>query len=220
MFASFIHRYLDPADSLGELLFGLIMTLTLTLGVRLLSLRTEIDPHELVGAMIGCNVAWGIIDGALYLLGSVFSRNRRVQFVRRLRAATSEAEAMQAIRDEFGLEDEPLISESDRAAFHRVTLGVMRNAGTQRARMRVRDLKAAFAIALLVSLTALPGVIPFLLVEDGYLALRLANAIQVGLLFFVGYRWAAHTGANRWRTGLGVVALGVSLVLISVALGG
>ena len=32
-----IHRYLDPDESLGELLFGLIMALTVTLGVRLLS---------------------------------------------------------------------------------------------------------------------------------------------------------------------------------------
>ena len=29
---SLMHRYLDPASSLGEILFGLIMTLTFTLG--------------------------------------------------------------------------------------------------------------------------------------------------------------------------------------------
>ena len=34
MIANFVHRYLDPVDSLGELLFGLIMALTLTLGAR------------------------------------------------------------------------------------------------------------------------------------------------------------------------------------------
>ena len=71
---NFIHRYLDPVDSLGELLFGLIMALTLTLGVRVLTQRPDIDPQEMVGAMVGCNVAWGIIDAVLYLLGSVFSR--------------------------------------------------------------------------------------------------------------------------------------------------
>ena len=220
MLSKFIHRYLDPADSLGELLFGLIMSLTLTLGARLLSQRPDIDPRELVVALIGCNVAWGIIDAVLYLLGSVFSRNKRVHFVRRLKAAKDQGEAMAIIRDEFGLEDEPDMSEGDRAAFHRVVLDIMKRAGTKRARLRREDLQAALAIVLLVSLTALPGILPFLFLEDGYLALRVANLIQVGLLFFVGYRWAEHTGANPWRTGFGIVALGVTMVLISVALGG
>lgn len=220
MLADLIHRHLDPADSLGELLFGLIMSLTLTLGVRLLTQRPDIDPHQLVVALVGCNVAWGIIDAVLYLLGSVFGRNKRVQFVRRLKTARDQAESMEIVRDEFGLEDEPNMSDEDRAAFHRVILDIMRRAGTKRARLRLQDLQAAMVITLLVSLTALPGVLPFLFLEDGYLALRLANTIQVGLLFFVGYRWAEHTGANPWRTGLGVVALGVTMVLVAIALGG
>jgi hypothetical protein len=220
MIASFIHRYLDPVDSLGELLFGLIMALTLTLGVRLLSQRPDIDPQELVGAMVGCNIAWGIIDAVLYLLGSVFSRNQRIHFVRKLRAATSEAEAMAAIRDEFGLEDEPAMPEEDRAAFHRVVLDILRHASTERAHLRLQDYQAAAIIAVLVSLTAIPGVLPFLFLDDGYQALRLANLIQIALLFFVGFRWARHTGANPWRTGLVIVVLGVGMVAVAVALGG
>jgi hypothetical protein len=218
--ARLIGRFLDPTDSLGELLFGLIMALTVTLGARLLSQRPDIDPAELIVGMIGCNLAWGIIDAVLYLLGSVFSRNRRVQFVRRLRTTRSEAEALQAIREEFGLEDEPPLSDADRVTFHRVVLDIMRHAGTERARLRRRDLQAALVIAGLVSLTALPGVLPFLFVADSYLALRIANFIQIVLLFWVGYRWAEHTGANPWRAGLVVVSLGVSMVLISVFLGG
>lgn len=34
--SSLIHRYLDPASSLGEVLFGLIMTLTFTLGAGII----------------------------------------------------------------------------------------------------------------------------------------------------------------------------------------
>ncbi len=220
MLSDFIHRYLDPADSLGELLFGLIMSLTLTLGARLLSQRPDIEPHELVVALVGCNIAWGIIDAVLYLMGSVFSRNMRVHFVRRLKGVKGEAEAMELISEEFGLEDAPNMSDEDRAAFHRVALDIMRRAGTQRAQLRRLDFQGAAIIILLVSFSALPGALPFLFVEDGYIALRLANFIQVGLLFFVGYRWAEHTGANPWRTGLGIVALGVTMVLVAVALGG
>src|SRR6185503_6797067 len=88
-----IHRYLDPDESLGELLFGLIMALTVTLGVRLLSSQDALKPHELAVALIGCNVAWGIIDGVLYLLGSLFSRGQRNHFIRKLRKVSSQRQA-------------------------------------------------------------------------------------------------------------------------------
>ena len=62
MLLRLIERYLDPSESLLEILFGLIMALTLTAGARLLSDPAEIKPLELAAALAGCNVAWGIID--------------------------------------------------------------------------------------------------------------------------------------------------------------
>ena len=175
--------------------------------------------HLLIAAL-GCNVAWGIIDAALFLLGSVFSRNQRVQLARRLKAAKSEQQAMAIMREEFDLEDEPAMSEEDRAPIHRMVLQIMRRAATRRAHLRRQDFEAAAVVILLVSLTAVPGVAPFLFLQDGYLALRTANAIQVVLLFVVGYSWAEHTGANPWCTGLAIVALGIGMVLVAVVLGG
>ena len=96
----------------------------------------------------------------------------------------------------------------------------MRRASVNQARLRRQDYIAALLIAVLVALTAVPGVLPFLLVPDGYLALRLANLIQVALLFFVGFHWARHTGSHPWRAGLIIVALCVALVIVSVLLGG
>jgi VIT1/CCC1 family predicted Fe2+/Mn2+ transporter len=194
------------------------MALTFTLGAGILTQREEM--RSLVVAMIGCNVAWGVIDGALYLIGSVFSRNQRIHFVRKLRQTTSEAEAMAAIREEFGLEDEPDMPAEDRAAFHRVIPDIMRHARTERARLRPKDFQAAAIIAALVALTALPGIVPFLVLSDGYLALRSANVIQLCLLFLVGFRWARHTGSNPWGAGLAIAGLCIGLVAVSVALGG
>ena len=215
-----VHRYLDPEESLGELLFGLIMTLTVTLGIRLLSPQEPLQPYDLVAALIGCNVAWGIIDAVLYLLGSLFARNQRVHFMRKLRTVPTEAQALQAIRDEFGLEDERLVPEKDLAVFYRAALDVLRHARVERARLRREDLVAALMIAVLVSLTALPGTLPFLVFDDGTLALRLANILQICLLFAVGYHWARYSGASPWRTGLAIVGLSVVLVVVAVALGG
>ena len=218
--ARFVHHYLDPSESLLEILFGLIMALTLTAGARLIPERDVIDAAELALALVGCNVAWGIIDAVFYLLGTGFNRNRRVQLVHKLRATADEAQALDAIRDEFGLEGEPSMREEDRAAFHRSLLQMLQHAGTARARFLRNDFVAAFLIVLLVSLTAVPGVLPLLLLDDPHRALRIANFLQICLLFVMGYRWARYSGANPWRTGVLIALLGVGLVLVSVALGG
>jgi hypothetical protein len=215
-----IHRYLDPDESLGELLFGLIMALTVTLGVRILSPEQLSSPRDLAVALIGCNVAWGIIDAALYLLGSVFARNQRVHFMRKLRTMPSEANALQAIREEYGLDDAHLAAEQHLAAFYQAALDVLRHAKVERAHLRGQDWLAALMVVFLVTVTAVPGALPILLVGDPALAVRLANLLQIGLLFVVGYHWARYSGANPWRTGLAIVGFGVALVGVAIALGG
>jgi VIT1/CCC1 family predicted Fe2+/Mn2+ transporter len=165
-------------------------------------------------------VAWGVIDGALYLLGTQFNRNRRVQFVKRLQAASSEAEAMAAVKDEFDLEGEPSMRPQDEARLHRSLLELFRHAGTGRARLQANDWVAATLIVVLVSATAIPGLIPLLLFQDGFTALRVANALQVGLLFLAGYWWAHYSGGHPWLAGLTIALLGTALVLLAVPLGG
>jgi hypothetical protein len=49
-----------------------------------------------------------------------------------------------------------------------------------RARLQANDWVAAALIVLLVSGTAVAGLIPLLVFQDGFTALRAANALQVG----------------------------------------
>lgn len=220
MIVRFIERHLDPSETLLEVLFGLVMALTITAGARLLSERADIVGVELAAALLGCNVAWGVIDGAFYLLGTLFTRNRRVRFVKRLQAASTDEEAMAAVKDEFDLEGEPSMRPQDRARLHRSLLELFRSAGTARARLQANDWVAAALIVALVSMTAIPGLIPLLLFHDGFTALRVANALQVGMLFFGGYWWAHYSGGNPWFTGLVIAFIGTALVLLAVPLGG
>jgi VIT1/CCC1 family predicted Fe2+/Mn2+ transporter len=171
-------------------------------------------------ALVGCNIAWGVIDAVFYLMGSLFSRNRRVRFVRQLQAAASDEEAISLIREEFALGGEPPTRAEDRAAFHRSVLEMLRHASAQRAHFRSEEFAAAAIILVLVSLTALPGLIPLLLIDHVDSALRSANALQVVLLFVIGYRWAHYAGTPGWRGAMIVGLLGVALVLVAVALGG
>jgi hypothetical protein len=218
---SAIHRYLDPGDTLAEILFGLIMALTIISGAEILSSSDELDTDKLIAAVIGCNIAWGVIDAVLFGLGSMFYRSQRARFYRGLRIARSEAEALAAIQEEFGLEDEPLaVAPEDRARLYQSILALSVHAAPGRVRLRRRDFVSAFVVFVLVSATAIPGVIPFLLLDDSYLALRLSNAVLILLLIVVGYRWAHYTDAPPWRAALIVLVLGVSMVSIAVTLGG
>ena len=215
-----IHRHLDPSESLLEILFGLIMALTMTAGARLLSAPAELNAAELAVALIGCNIAWGVIDAAFYLLGTRFNRNRRMVLVRRLRNAAGQDEAIRLVREEFDLEGEPEMRTEDRADFHRSLTRMLRNAKVERARLLPGDYVAAVLICILVALAALPGLIPLMFTGDVAVALRIANGLQVGLLFLIGHRWARYSGANPWRASALVGLLGVGLVLVAVALGG
>ena len=73
---------------------------------------------------------------------------------------------------------------------------------------------------MLVFLTALPAAVPFMLIDNARLALRVSNGLLVAMLFGVGYFWARHTNANRVITGLVMMLVGVILVAAAIALGG
>jgi len=218
---SLIHRYLDPGDALGEVLFGLIMVLSFTVGARLLFKEEGLDTTELVVGAVGCNIAWGVIDAVLFVLGSLFYRSRRARFYRTLKDAGDDTEALSRIQEEFGFEDEPLaIHPEDRARLHDAILLLSARAGPARARLMRQDFAAALVVFVLVSITALPGVVPFLVLNDSNLALRVSNAILILLLFLGGYGWGHYTDARPWQVGLTVMVLGFAMVLVAVALGG
>ncbi|KWV41786.1 VIT family protein [Rhizobium altiplani] len=216
-----IHRHLDPGDSLGEVLFGLIMALTVTLGARLAATSAPLNVHQLIATIIGCNLAWGVIDAVFFVLGGLFHRSRRARFYRILKSSGNDVEALAALEEEFGLEDEPLaVGIQDRATLYRAMLAVTTRAAPARARLQPRDFLSAFAVFLLVSAAALPAVMPFILVEVPDLALHLSNMLQILLLFLVGYWWGRYTDANPWLVGLTIMLLGVAMVSVAIGLGG
>ena len=75
----FVHRYLDPGERLGEILFGLIMVLTFTSTARVALGAEEMTARELLIAALGCNIAWGIIDGGMYIMSAMLDRATRAR---------------------------------------------------------------------------------------------------------------------------------------------
>jgi VIT1/CCC1 family predicted Fe2+/Mn2+ transporter len=89
-----------------------------------------------------------------------------------------------------------------------------------RTKLERSDFYGGIACAVLVFLTALPAAVPFMLIDDARLALRVSNGLLVAMLFGVGYIWARYTNANRVLTGLAMMLVGVLLVGAAMALGG
>src|SRR5690242_8024436 len=77
-------RILDPIERSMETLFGLIMVLTFTCTLSAATAGRE-EIRTMVFAALGCNLAWGIVDGVMYLLNTLAERGRGLQFLHRLR---------------------------------------------------------------------------------------------------------------------------------------
>jgi len=215
---TFVHRHLDPSARLGEVLFGLVMALGFTGSVRL-GLE-EADNHALFVGILGCNVAWAIVDGAMYLLTEIFERGRIGRLVRDVHAARSEEEALAVVSSEVA-DRLPIVEGAPEAeAFHGWILGLVRRSTPATAMARREDVLGAAAVALVIVLATLPIVVPFLVVADPYLAVRVSNGVALSMLFLLGAWWGRMVGASPWRIGAGLTGIGVALVLVTIALGG
>jgi len=215
-------KHLEPGESLSELLFGLIMTLTFTLGAGMLVQEGPDAVRELLIATIGCNIAWGIIDGVFYINAQIFERARMARLGRMIRAARNEVEAAIVVERELaGIIDLTVDADERAELYRRMARQVRASAPRPRpVTLSLADFKGALASFWLVFFGSIPAALPFLVIDDAWIALRVSNAILLGLLFLAGFYWARHTVLPPLRTGLLFLAAGIALVAMAIALGG
>jgi VIT1/CCC1 family predicted Fe2+/Mn2+ transporter len=215
-----LHRHLDPVDSLGEMIFGLIMVLTFTLGASLLSPGEPIDGGEILIAAIGCNLAWGIIDAFLYVLGCLYERRRLANLIAQVRSSADDSKSLAAIRSEMENELSQLADPSARENLYSSIVAAARAGAMEDLGLTRDDVRAAAVVFLIVLSTAIPAALPFLAIDDGYTALRASNLLLIAALFVVGHQWGKHVGVRPLQAGLLIMGIGVVLVLIAIPLGG
>jgi hypothetical protein len=216
----FFARHLSAGERLGELLFGLIMTLTFTLTAGFVVGEGSEAVRELLIATIGCNVAWGIIDGGLLVLGRAFDRGRYARVGKVIREGADTAHAVEAVAAELDDTLEPLATPESRRALYSAIVSKVRASDPQRTGICGEDWVAAFAVFWLVVFASFPAALPFALIDEPWLALRVSNAILLALFFVIGYRWARYTSINPWRAAIGITLFGTVMVAAAIALGG
>jgi len=210
-------RLLEPIDRFSEVLFGLIMALTITGSLSAAeSGRQEV--RTMLLAALGCNLAWGIVDAVMYLLTTLTERSRASRELRDIKAATDPAEALRIIATALPEEMASVMRSQDLEELRR---RLTESPEPQRpVRLGKDDVLAALGVCMLVFLSTFPVVIPFIFMREAVPALRVSNAVAIVMLFLLGHSLARHSGTNPGRTGLSLVVLGVALVGIAMALGG
>ena len=210
-------RILEPSERISEALFGLIMVLTFTGSLSVAEAGRDDVRAMLVGAL-GCNTAWGIIDGILYLMGCLSEQGRGIHALRALHQAAGLEEAHRVIADALPPMVAAALDPADYEPLRRklVELPPPRS----HAYLGKREWLGALGVFLWVFVITLPVAIPFTFLDNLRQAMRVSNAIAIALLFLCGYAFGRVVDYRPWLTGIAMVVLGVVLVGLTIALGG
>jgi VIT1/CCC1 family predicted Fe2+/Mn2+ transporter len=210
-------RVLEPVERVQEVLFGLIMVLTFTGSLSVAEAGREDVRTMLIGAL-GCNVAWGLIDAVFYLMGCLAEEGRRHQAFRAAREARSVDEARRHVAEALPPLVASVLEPSELDSIHARVASLPEPAAPPW--LRGEDWRGAGSVFLLVFLSTLPVAIPFLLMREAHPALRVSNAVAIVLLYLAGHAFGRLIGRRPFLIGLSMVALGVGLVSLTMALGG
>ncbi|MGC4007587.1 MAG: hypothetical protein QM805_00420 [Pseudomonas sp.] len=207
----------DPFDRLSEVAFGVIMALTIISVIP--TAADGAGRQQLVMAALGCNLAWGIVDALMTLVGMRVDREHRHAGLRALRGAKDEVsfrEGLRAFLPDLLVDDMP--ADNVKHVRHKLMASLL---GTGETPALGREHWLAWLVLAGHTFVATwPIILPLLFIHDDLLALRLAQAIGLLLMFGLGWLLARWAGGRPWQGAVGFTALGVAMTGICLALGG
>jgi hypothetical protein len=210
-------RVLEPIERISEVLFGLIMVLTFTCSFSVAE-AGRAETRTMLLAALGCNLAWGIIDAIMYLMGCLAERARLLGALRAVRTATDPQKGQGLIASALP----PVVAaslETPELERIRQKLQQLPEPPTH-PRLTKTDWLGAAGVFLLVVLSTFPVVLPFIFMQHVMRAQRVSNGIAIAMLFLTGYAFGRCTGYHPRTMGLVMVILGGALVGITIILGG
>jgi VIT1/CCC1 family predicted Fe2+/Mn2+ transporter len=213
-------RYLSPSERLTEVIFGIIMALTVTSSLRL-ALGTSASARVTIATTtLGNNLAWGIVDAVIYLLVIIFERHRERQLVQKIKRSKDKATAINSVRRDLKDTLVEVMPKTAREHVYEHIAEVLERSKPEKVKLTRKDLLGALASFALVFSVAIPIVLPYLLLPNKVEIIYSTDIIAIGLLFLVGYLWAQYTNWNKFLTGFIFVLIGVVISVVTVFLGG
>jgi hypothetical protein len=210
-------RILEPIDRISEILFALIMVLTFTGSLSVAEAGRADAVRAMLIAALGCNLAWGIVDGVMFLMGCLADQGGDRRLVQAVRSAPSPDAARRFVADALPPIVASLVRPAELESLRERLAAAPEPAGVRLGR---EEWLGALAVFLLVFLSTFPVVIPFLLIHDVFPAMRVSNAVALAMLYLAGHVFGRVIGHRPWLTGLAMVGIGAVLVAVTIALGG
>lgn len=207
---------LDPIDRVMEVIFGLLMAMTFTGTISVATSGQEEERTMLIAAL-GCNLAWGLADAVIYLLRTLIERTRNRTLFARLREGADAATGQALVADVLPPRFATAVGTEGLELLRRL---VEATDSAVQPRLAWDDFKGALGVFLLVVLATFPPVVPFLLLEQTGLAVRLSNLVGIAVLFVAGWILARYAGVKPWHGGLAIAVIGTLLITAIIALGG
>ncbi len=210
-------RPLSANDRISEVWFGLMIVLTFTCSLSVKEAGQE-EVKEMLLAAFGCNLAWGILDGFMYLVNCFVRHARGMGLYRVVRDSREPEKARAAMAEVLP----PVMV----AAMSEASLDELRKRLASQPEPKSRpallgsEWLGGLAIFLSVFLSTFPVAVPFVFIHDVRLALRVSNGIALVMLFFTGYALGKYAGYRKWLMGIAMMVLGSILVVITIFLGG
>lgn len=223
-----IFDHIGPTQAAMEFFYGLLMAMTLsnTLRLALIGQPPGQIAFVITVAILGCNAAWGIADGAVNVLTSHYQNIYYYRLVMEIKdgkdhqanrklAAEVLAEALTEIQEGV-LDEETMQKMAD------VTLSAIKKKDIVKPRVSSSHMRTAAWCVILNVLAALPFVLVYQLTPyiNTTLVMFVANIVGAALLFMLGSFLDHQLGDGQRRLGYIMVGLGLFMMLVIFMLGG
>ena len=162
---------------------------------------------------LGCNAAWGIIDGIMYVLINLRERGNKSKLLSLVKSAKDQNDALALVRKEFGFAFFDLLNQdTQKNIYEEIVKGATNATIVKPKGISKNDLRLVLKTFLIVFSSGVPIVIPFFFLNDVWLAIRISHIIGLVMLFCIGYWWAKFASRHRIRSAIGLTILGVVIV--------
>ena len=207
---------LSPVERVSEMLFGLFMAVTF---VGAMSAATpEAEIRSMFVAALGCNLAWGLVDGVMYVVRSLTERGRVLSLALAVRAAPDAEAGRGHVERALSKVAAKLVSPTEVEAIRARIVALP--SLPQRPRVTGEDLLAGVGIFFIVVAATFPVVLPFALIDHVGMAKIVSRVVTLAMLFVGGLALGRYAGFGSLKTGFMMAALGVVVIAAIMALGG
>jgi hypothetical protein len=165
----FLERLLDPIDRLSETIYSILILLTFTFAFRIFRLGPNPDQvpsadyvNDLLIGALGATLAWGLIDGVIYAMRSVFERGEKHRLLKRIQSAATDDEKTEAIAEELDHILEPIAGADKRQELYVDVLDHLRDSQPQPVQLTRDDLAGALGSVLVAVIAVTPSLVPLL----------------------------------------------------------